>query len=285
MAVPWCFLVGSKFCKQVWQRFGVLSVLVAGGSPARRLGGLHRRRAPATWRSMSATTRWRSGAGARAVEAALGLGGRPFRYMNQVHGNEVAGIGAAAAAGTVPDCPGCRQADAPTADAMVSLGEPLAVMVADCVPVVLVGDRAGGGSPGPRRRACRAPRRRVRRRPGGRGAHARTRRGGAQRLDRPVRLRTLLRGPRGHARRRGRPGSRRLVHHLPRHTGPGPAGRRPQPTAGRRRERSNTPATAPWKTNNLFSYRRDPNTGRFAGLVWTGAGPRPRTRTATAANE
>ena len=44
MAVPWCFLVGSKFCKQVWQRFGVLSVLLAGGSPARRVCGIHGRR-------------------------------------------------------------------------------------------------------------------------------------------------------------------------------------------------------------------------------------------------
>ena len=48
---------------------------------------------------MSATIRRRSGAGAADIEAALGLGGRPFQYMNQVHGNEVAGIGAAAAAG------------------------------------------------------------------------------------------------------------------------------------------------------------------------------------------
>ena len=76
------------------------------------------------------------------IEAALGLGGRPFRYMNQVHGNEVAGIGAAAAPGSGADAT-LTPTDAPTADAMVSLGEPLAVMVADCVPVVLVGDRAG----------------------------------------------------------------------------------------------------------------------------------------------
>ena len=30
---------------------------------------------------------------------------------------------------------------------MVSFGEPLAVMVADCVPIILVGDRAGGDGP------------------------------------------------------------------------------------------------------------------------------------------
>jgi polyphenol oxidase len=58
-------------------------------------------------------------------EAGLGAGG--FRFMNQVHGNDVAFIGAAEGH--------------PTADAMVSHGVPLAVMVADCVPVVLVGER------------------------------------------------------------------------------------------------------------------------------------------------
>ena len=83
----------------------------------------------------------------RAVEAALGLCGRPFQYMNQVHGNDVAGIGAAAAAGAGPNAPASADAAAPTADAMVSFGEPLAVMVADCVPVILVGDRAGGDGP------------------------------------------------------------------------------------------------------------------------------------------
>ncbi|WP_346928050.1 polyphenol oxidase family protein, partial [uncultured Arthrobacter sp.] len=98
------------------------------------------------------------------IEAALGLSGRPFRYMNQVHGNAVAGIGAAAAAGNgtgadaadaaTADAPTADSltadsltADAPTADAMVSLGEPLAVMVADCVPIVLVGDRGAGATP------------------------------------------------------------------------------------------------------------------------------------------
>ncbi|WCI09308.1 polyphenol oxidase family protein [Arthrobacter sp. OVS8] len=82
------------------------------------------------------------------LEAAVGLAGRPFRYMNQVHGNEVAVIDAATPAGHRTDAPGADAGtDAPTADAMVSLGEPLAVMVADCVPVVLVGDRAAGEAP------------------------------------------------------------------------------------------------------------------------------------------
>ncbi|UKA60293.1 polyphenol oxidase family protein [Arthrobacter sp. FW306-2-2C-D06B] len=60
------------------------------------------------------------------LEAAAGLGERHFQYMNQVHGKAVEFISVHGAG--------------PTADAMVSRGQPLAVMVADCVPVVLVGD-------------------------------------------------------------------------------------------------------------------------------------------------
>ena len=69
-----------------------------------------------------------------------------FQYMNQVHGSQVATIG------PLPAGP------APTADAMVSRGAALAVMVADCVPVVLVGSAPGGA------RARRRPRRTARRR-------------------------------------------------------------------------------------------------------------------------
>lgn len=66
-------------------------------------------------------------------------------YMNQVHGIEVAHIG--------PDAPGNATGNpagtVPTADAMLAVGERaaargLAVMVADCVPVVLAGRTAGG---------------------------------------------------------------------------------------------------------------------------------------------
>jgi polyphenol oxidase len=60
-----------------------------------------------------------------ALNTATGLAPRGFRYMNQVHGNHVALVGGAA--------------ETPTADAMVSCSEPLAVMVADCIPLVLVG--------------------------------------------------------------------------------------------------------------------------------------------------
>lgn len=63
-------------------------------------------------------------------------------YMNQVHGADVAVIATGGAAAT--------GAAAPTVDAMVMCpdGEAtgLAVMVADCVPVVLVGETSSGGT-------------------------------------------------------------------------------------------------------------------------------------------
>ncbi|MCX2747970.1 polyphenol oxidase family protein [Arthrobacter sp. MI7-26] len=67
------------------------------------------------------------------LEAAAGLGERHFQYMNQVHGKTVEFITA--------------YGDGPSADAMVSMGQPLAVMVADCVPVVLLGERRGNMEP------------------------------------------------------------------------------------------------------------------------------------------
>ncbi len=78
------------------------------------------------------------------LEAAAGLGGRSFRYMNQVHGNDVATIvGSSEMTTATAEAPGPVPA-APTADAMVSMTEPLAVLVADCVPVVLIGEDAAG---------------------------------------------------------------------------------------------------------------------------------------------
>lgn len=65
------------------------------------------------------------------LEHAAGVAPRRFQYMNQVHGNEVSLV--------VESAP-----SAPTADALVSLGQPLAVMVADCIPLVLVGAGASG---------------------------------------------------------------------------------------------------------------------------------------------
>lgn len=205
----------------------------------------------------------------RAVEAALGLSGRPFQYMDQVHGNDVAGIGAAAAAGTGPDAP--ASAAAPTADAMVSFGEPLAVMVADCVPIILVGDRAGGD--GPVLAVVHAGR------PGVASgvvpaAVARMRELGAAGLgawigpsvcgrcyEVPEDMRDHVAAQVPAARcttSRGTPGL-----DLP------AAVRSQLRDAGVTVEYS---AGCTLEDDNLFSYRRDPHTGRFAGLVWTGAG-------------
>lgn len=88
------------------------------------------------------------------LEQAAGLSPRHFQFMNQVHGKAVAVVGASApgrAPAGEPDAPDADVpiADAPTADAMVSAGGPLAVMVADCVPIVLVGERAAGSDAAP----------------------------------------------------------------------------------------------------------------------------------------
>lgn len=70
------------------------------------------------------------------LEQSAGLGSRRFQFMDQVHGEHVEFIASHGAG--------------PTADAMVSAAtqpngapQPLAVMVADCVPVVLVGTDSG----------------------------------------------------------------------------------------------------------------------------------------------
>ncbi|SEQ98444.1 polyphenol oxidase family protein [Arthrobacter sp. OV608] len=64
------------------------------------------------------------------LERAIGVAPQGLRFMNQVHGNTV----------TVMD----QDTAAPEADAMVSRGVPLAVMVADCIPVLLAGESPDG---------------------------------------------------------------------------------------------------------------------------------------------
>jgi polyphenol oxidase len=64
------------------------------------------------------------------LERAIGAAPQGLRFMNQVHGNTV----------TVMD----QDTAAPEADAMVSRGVPLAVMVADCIPVLLAGESPAG---------------------------------------------------------------------------------------------------------------------------------------------
>ena len=85
-----------------------------------------------------------------ALEEALGAG--PFFYLNQVHGVEVARPEDYAPASYAPGTPAERTVEraraiaklAPVADAAVSVeGRPLAIMVADCIPVVLVGSVEG----------------------------------------------------------------------------------------------------------------------------------------------
>ena len=171
---------------------------MAGRSPARRLGGLHRRRGRQPGAPCRRRPGARSGAGAADVEAAAGTR-RPVLPVHEPGPRQRGGRHRRRDGGR-PVCARRDAGRAPTADAMVSLGEPLAVMVADCVPVVLVGDRAGGearssavvhaGRPGVAAGVV----------PAAVDADAGPGRGRHQRLDRPVRLRTLLRGPRGHAR-------------------------------------------------------------------------------------
>jgi YfiH family protein len=73
------------------------------------------------------------------LEGALPVAAGSLRFMNQVHSAEAAIVAAGAPAPTEP---------AVTADALVSPdgASPLAVMVADCLPVVLVGTLPDGGA-------------------------------------------------------------------------------------------------------------------------------------------
>jgi YfiH family protein len=64
------------------------------------------------------------------LEQRLGMAPHGLRFMNQVHGVTVAVID--------------QDSGAPEADAMVSRRIPLAVMVADCIPVLLAGESADG---------------------------------------------------------------------------------------------------------------------------------------------
>lgn len=81
----------------------------------------------------------RSALDARVTE----LAGSPvplhLQYMDQVHGRDVAAVAARAPAASPSILPA-----GPTADAMVSRSASLAVMVADCVPVVFAGVCADG---------------------------------------------------------------------------------------------------------------------------------------------
>ncbi|VXB12381.1 Polyphenol oxidase [Arthrobacter sp. 9AX] len=64
------------------------------------------------------------------LERTIGATPQGLRFMNQVHGTAVAVMDVGS--------------PVPEADAMVSRGVPLAVMVADCIPVVLAGESPDG---------------------------------------------------------------------------------------------------------------------------------------------
>lgn len=199
------------------------------------------------------------------LEQTAGLGSRHFRYMNQVHGNAVAVV-AAGAADAGRDGP----VTAPTADAMVSAGEPLAVMVADCVPIVLVGERAVAGRAAPVLGVVHAGR------PGMAAgvvpaAVARMRALGAEDLAAWV-------GPSicGHCYEVPEAMRAEVAALVPAawcttsHGTPGldlPAGVRSQLAADDVAVEYAGGCTR--EDADLFSYRRDNRTGRFAGLVWT----------------
>jgi YfiH family protein len=189
--------------------------------------------------------------------------------MNQVHGNDVATISAGTATAGAATVPAADVQTAPTADAMVSLTEPLAVMVADCVPVVLVGDGPSGapvlgvvhaGRPGVATGILPA-------------AVARLRELGAGRIGAWV-------GPSICGRCYEVPDGLRsdVAAAVPAtwtttSTGtPGldlPAGVRSQLEAADVAIEYAGGCTL--EDDTLFSYRRNRNTGRFAGLVWTNA--------------
>jgi len=195
-----------------------------------------------------------------AAEAGLADG---FQYMNQVHGSAVAYIGDAPAATAGSLGPG-----GPTADAMVSSGRPLAVMVADCVPVVLAGETAAGrpvlavahaGRPGVAGGVIPATVARMRAEGAGniRAWIGPSICGSCYEVPEGMRTDVAAAVPATWCTTSwGAPGLDL------------PAGARSQLEGDGVTVEYSGPCTL--ETDGLFSYRGDPDTGRFAGLVWTG---------------
>ena len=198
------------------------------------------------------------------LEQAAGLGGRKFQYMDQVHGNRVEFIKV--------------HGPGPTADAMVSAvttsgagvhpaPQPLAVMVADCVPVVFVADGPGAdpviavahaGRPGVASDVVTGTVQEMRKR----GA-----------VDISAWLGPSICGSCYEVPEKLRADVAALVPAAWSSTSWGtPALDLP---AGVRAQLASLDVSVEYsgectlENNSLFSYRRDSRTGRFAGLVWT----------------
>lgn len=197
------------------------------------------------------------------LEAEVGLAAGSFQYMNQVHGNAVAYIGEVAGSTAA----GSPTAGGPTADAMVSSGRPLAVMVADCVPVVLAGEASGGQ---PILGVAHAGR------PGVAGGVipatlARMRAEGAEKIRAwigPSICGSCYEVPEG--MRADVAAAVPATWATTSWGTPGldlPAGARSQLEGDGVTVEYSGPCTL--ENEDLFSYRENPDTGRFAGLVWT----------------
>lgn len=191
------------------------------------------------------------------LEDEVGLAAGSFQYMSQVHGNAVAFIGSAAESSGA----------SPTVDAMVSAGRPLAVMVADCVPVVLAGVTTGeqpvlgvahAGRPGVASGVIPATLARMRTE-GARDIRAwigPSICGSCYEVPESMRADVAEAVPATWSTTSwGTPGLDL------------PAGARSQLEAGGVTVEYSGGCTL--ENEALFSHRGNPNTGRFAGLVWT----------------
>jgi len=190
--------------------------------------------------------------GRRALlEQSMGVAPQGLLFMNQVHGSTVAVMDAGS--------------PAPEADAMVSRGVPLAVMVADCIPALL----AGTSPDGPVIAAVHAGRPGI-------ASGVLPQAVDTMRSLGAVGIRAWL-GPSICGRCYEVPAGLRddVAAAVPATAGTTswgtpaldlPAGARSQLEAAGVPVDYAGPCTL--ETESLYSYRRDQHTGRFAGLVW-----------------
>ena len=187
-----------------------------------------------------------------ALENAAGMARGSLRFMEQVHGTAVEMM--------EPATP------APTADAMVSRGLPLAVMVADCIPAVLVGQGPNGpvlaavhaGRPGIEKGILPAAVERMRS-AGATGIRAwlgPSICGRCYEVPADLRAQVAAQVPATWAATSGGTPALDL-----------PAGAKSQLEAAGVAIEYAGPCTL--EHEELFSYRRSNITGRFAGLVWS----------------